>query len=426
LSNNFALRLRVRGEVSVDRMSAALRQIRVRHPALIPDGSANGGIFPLSVKSDCGDDDWLAAAQAAMREPFPERSGPFARFVMLQYSHAPSATSPSRDFAGQGFDLVASFDHSVCDGISGMYVLRDLLKALADPQATLVAMPVPGQTGALIPPAVLANRGLQRRLSLTAAGLRAQVLLAKWRRRLAPARPAGASSSPAPSAGELPLSGQYIILPARLSAAQTTGLLARCKKEQVSVHAAVCTAWLSALAGPSARSGIVSSPVNLRGRLSPPPSETAGLFLTTVETSLKCVPGQDFWDLAREFKAKFARDTRDEALFFKPLLYNKIFSQTAPTDRGLLVELLFNSPVAYDFSITNLGRLVLPERSGGLRVEAFNGPLVNSSEYERTVGVSTLGGQMSFSYMFRKSQTDPAAAGELMQRALVLLTQAAG
>ena len=89
------------------------------------------------------------------------------------------------------------------------------------------------------------------------------------------------------------------------------------------------------------------------------------------------------------------------------------------------MELLFNSPVAYDFSITNLGRLAIPERSGGLRVEAFNGPLINSSEYERTVGVSTLGGQMSISYIFRKSQTDPAAAGELMQRALELLTRAA-
>ena len=103
----------------------------------------------------------------------------------------------------------------------------------------------------------------------------------------------------------------------------------------------------------------------------------------------------------------------------------KAFSQAAPADIDILLRLLFFSPVNYDFSITNLGRVALPERCGALQVEAFYGPLVNSSEHERTVGVSTLGGQLGMVYTFRRSKMEPARAKELLERVVALLIEAA-
>ena len=408
MSNNFALMLRVRGEISAGQLATALRQVRVRHPALLPEPTD----FPFEVRAGCGDDDWIEAAGSELRRPFPERGGPLARFTLLQR-------------AG-GFDLLAAFHHGAADGMSGVFVLRDLLQALADPQATLVPLPAPPPAGALIPAAVLADRGLHSRVALAVAALRARLLLARLRRRLSAPRPVGVAPAAPLPAGELPPDRQYLILPARLTIPQTAALLARCKQEQVTVHAAVCVAWLRAQAAlTGARSGIVSSPVNLRDRLARPVGETSGVFLATLETRLECAPGRDFWDLAREFKQKLDRDLRDEVLFFKPLLYSQLFPRVPAADRGLLAGMLFNSPVTYDFSITNLGRLALPLRSGALRVEAFYGPLVNSSEYERTVGVSTFADRLGLSFVFRASRTDPAQAKELMQRALALLTEPA-
>ena len=414
LSTNFAMMVRVRGDVSVEQVSAALNRIRVRHPVLAPAAETFSvdGFFPLSVRLDCGDCDWIDVAQTELRESFPDHPGPFARFTLLRRAAE--------------FDLVAAFHHGICDGMSGMFVLRDILQTLGDPQLELVSIPVPPPTGALIPKQVLSNPGLQRKVWLTVAMLRVQVLFEKIRRRLSLRKQAEAPAAQQMSAGNPPPERQFVILPERLTVAQTAALVARCKNEQVSVHAAVCVAWLRAFIGGAASShiGTVSSPVNLRERLSQPVGDTSGLFLATVETSVDCAQERDFWDAAREFKHKLEQGSRNETLFFNPLLFSKIFTQVPPADIGILAEMLFAGPVKYDFSITNLGRVVIPEHCGALQVEAFYGPLVNSSVYERTVGVSTLAGQMSMSFIFRKSMMEPARGKEMVERAIGVLMDA--
>ena len=413
LSPNFAMMVRVRGNVSVEQLNTALNRVCVRHPALAPraDPSENKLFFPISVRADCSDGDWIEVAQAELREPFPDRSspGPFARFTVLQRA--------------EGFDLVATFHHWICDGMSGMFFLRDLLKVLGDPQLELAPIPAPPPTSTLIPHTVLTNPQLQRKVGFTIATLRAQVLLEKVRRRLSPRKPAALPPAQNTSAEKLSPEEHYVIIPGRLTASQTAALIARCKQEQVSIHAAVCTAWLRAFIDGSAKSPVrtISSPVNLRSRLSPPVGETSGGFLTTVETTVNCAPERNFWDIAREFKKNLSRASRDEVLFFMPLMFSKIRTQIPPDDLGLVLPKFFGSPVKYDFSITNLGRLPIPERNGALQVEAYYGPLVNSSPYERTVGVSTLADQMSLSLLFRKSMLEPARGQALMERALGLL-----
>ena|GEM_PF-2331328 len=433
LSPNFAMMVRVRGEVSVEQLSTALSRVRVRHPALAPTAATSGNevLFPLSVRAarpswsgtrvpgfngdpgraDCGDGEWIEIAQAELREPFSDQSGPFARFTLLQRA--------------EGFDLVATFHHRICDGMSGMFFLRDLLQVLGDPQLELAPLSAPPPTSALIPHAVLTNPQLQRKVGFAVAMLRAHILLGKVRRRLSPPKPADLLPTQNLSAENPPPEQQFIILPGRLTVSQTAALVARCKKEQVSVHAAVCTAWLRAFidGATKSHSRTISSPVNLRSRLSPPVGETSGGFLSIVETTVNCAPERNFWDIAREFKKNLSHGSRDEALFFMPLMFSKIFTQIPRGDLELMLPFFFGRPVKYDFSITNLGRLPIPERSGALQVEAFYGPLVNSSAYERTVGVSTLADQMSFAFIFRKSMLEPAHGQELMERALGLLSR---
>jgi len=404
--------VRVRGDVSASQLTDALARIAPRHPALFR-GMEPGAPLPLEIRAGCGPDDWIAVAQDGLRLDFPgfPAHGPFAHFTCLQ-----TAT---------GFDLVLACHHGVADGISGVYILRDLLRALSDPQAHFEPLQALPHADAFIPPALKTNAGLRRRVNIIAAILAARVQLEKLRRRFMPARPIGPAPSQPQPGGGLPPNEQYLILPTRLDAPHTAALLARCKKEGVTVHAAVCAAWLRAFTAASgARFGSVSTPVNLRPRISPAPGETASVLLSTVETRLDCAPARAFWDMARDFKHRLGQNTRDEELFFKPMLISQAFSQSAPADVGILLGLLFFSPVNYDFSITNLGIVDLPERCGALQVEAFNGPLVNSSEHERTVGVSTFRGQLGMTFNLRRSKMEPAQAKALLERVSAILVEA--
>jgi hypothetical protein len=54
------------------------------------------------------------------------------------------------------------------------------------------------------------------------------------------------------------------------------------------------------------------------------------------------------------------------------------------------------------------------------------GPAVNTSEQERTVGVTTIGGRMAFTLAFRDFVLDPIAAEQLKTQAMAWLGEAAG
>ena len=128
--------------------------------------------------------------------------------------------------------------------------------------------------------------------------------------------------------------------------------------------------------------------------------------------------------MARDFKQKFADGTTDEGLFFRPVLFGSIFEKLPQTDARIVMSMIFSGRINYEFSVTNLGRVPIPEQNGSLQVEAFYGPLVNSAPRERTVGVSTQGGRMTICFLFRKSKMTLEQGQQMMNRALNILAQA--
>lgn len=413
LSPNFSIVVRVRGEFSLQQLQEALDCVRARHRLLIPGAAEDPAChhFPVRTLSDAGAETWKEIVKEELRTPFADEGGPFARFLWLQ--------SPECSH------LIGTFHHGVCDGFSGVYLLRDLLQVLGNPSLQVPALPLPPHLGSLIPKAVTANPRVKRQLRRNKMILRSMMMFGRLRARLLPQpRPVPAQGS-ASAPGALPPNLRMCILTHTLTASQTEGLAQRCKAEGVTVHAAVCTAWLRAhaqtLPRSASRTRSVSSPVSLRKRLSQPVDETAGMFMSTAETRLRCMPGRDFWEMAREFHARLRQDAADENAFMMPLMFGA-FSKDEIME---VAKAFFSRPVKYDFSITNLGRLDFPTEIGSLQVEAFYN-LVNSSEHERTVGVNTFGGRMTFILIFRESKMTPQAGGQLMADALQQLAEASG
>ncbi|HEX2997273.1 MAG TPA: hypothetical protein VHP14_20790, partial [Anaerolineales bacterium] len=369
LSLNFSIVARVRGEFSLGQLQQALDRVRVRHRLLIPGAEEENLVsahFPLqSLTNGDSDHAWKEIVADELRTPFLNDSGPFARFIWLQ----------SNGYS----DLIATFHHGICDGFSGVYVMRDVLQALGNPNTRVPALPLPPHLVKFIPEAVTKSLRVKWQLRRNVMMIRLSALLLRLQKRFV------ARSRENESALEgLPPYLRTCILTQTLTASQTARLVECCKAEGITVHAAVCTAWLSAFADTldekASRARIASSPVSLRNRLTQPAGEMAGMFMSTVETRLDCKPGRGFWEMAREFHANLRQEATDEKVFMMPLMFS-----TRPPDAIMEVgKAFFSRPVKYDFSITNLGRLDLPAKIGSLQVESFYN-LVNSSHHERTV-----------------------------------------
>ncbi|RPJ28508.1 MAG: hypothetical protein EHM33_04350 [Chloroflexi bacterium] len=417
--SNFSMVVRIRGKFSLGQLQQALDCIRSRHGLLIPgavEESLPGAHFPVCLLADNGNEDaWKEIVKEELRRPFPGEGGPFARFTWLK----------ARDHS----DLVGTFHHGVCDGFSGVYVMRDLLQVLGDPEAPAAPLPLLPHFSTLIPASVTTNPRVRWQLRKLVMTMRAALLLGRLRRRFirqpAPASVEGSESTP----GALPPELRMCILTQTLTAAQTTTLVQRCKAEGTSVHAAACTAWLRAFAntlpGRASRIRSVSSPVSLRNRLTQPVGDTTGMFMSTVETRLNCKPGGDFWEMAREFQARLKQSATDENLFRMPLMFGAFARSFSKEEMGEVARIFFQRQVTYDFSITNLGRLDFPSQVGPLRIESFHN-LVNSSDLERTVGVNTFDGRLTFIFIFRESRMTPQDGEQLMRQAIRQLGEASG
>ena len=401
--SNHAMMVRIRGGFSAWDLQKALDGIRFRHTALIPGAMLNDPFishFQVREIVECTKSDWKEIVKEELLKPFLSEQGPFARFILLR--------------SEGGSDLVGVFHHGICDGISGVYVMRDILRLLAAPEISLATIPSPLNIQTLIPLTVRESPRVQRqvrmfliviRLGLFFRRLRAHVFLVPDRNR----------SRENVDTETQPASQRICILTETMTTEQTAALVARCKTEGTSIHAAMCVAWLRAFAiqleGQKSWVRIVSSPISLRERLSIP--EISGLFMATTVIKINCAPRRDFWQISREFKRKLNQASTDENVFRFPLMIGAVFSQIPKKYLKDILPTLFNRPVKYDFSITNLGRVDLPVSNGKFEVEAFYN-MVNTSEHERTICVNTFNGQLTYSYLFRESKMNYSAAQSLM------------
>jgi NRPS condensation-like uncharacterized protein len=407
--SNHAMVARIRGPFSIPELEKALDGIRCRHVALIPGMQAQDPLaahFPLRELTGCADSGWQEVVKEELLKPFPQRQGPFARFVVLRLEGAA--------------DLVGVFHHGICDGMSGVYVLRDVLTLLGEPGLTLAPIPLQPGMQTLIPASVQESPSVKRKVKAFLAAIRLQLLFRRLRAAWFPT----AGRTPV---GNSPASQRMCILTETLTAAQTAALLARCKAGQTSVHAAICTAWLraSAIQQERRKSWLrsASSPISLRERLAVP--NTSGLYLANATIKIDCAPGRDFWQAARAFKRKLSQASTDENLFLFPLMIGAVFTQLPENDRKELLPNFFNRPVKYDFSVTNLGQVDLPVKAGRFKLDAFYN-LVNTSEYERTVCVNTFNGRLTTSLLFRESKMDLRGAEILKELAGQQLAKAVG
>jgi len=135
-----------------------LNAIRVRHLALIPSAASKSELpdiyFPLEVHEDCEPDVWIGLVAKELLIPFETFGVAQARVILLKH-------------ADKTVDILVTFNHGLCDGLSGVFFLRDLLQALNQPAVKPEPLPIPPSFRERVPDAIANKTSIKRRLFMT-------------------------------------------------------------------------------------------------------------------------------------------------------------------------------------------------------------------------------------------------------------------
>jgi hypothetical protein len=346
--------------LSATQIRSALQQVQRRHPLLSVhvDGRAGSQLVfargaavpPIPLQVVQRDTlTWPELAGQELRRPMDTGTAPLMRALLV--TDAASSV------------VLLTFDHTIADGMSAFYVLKDLVMALNGHR--LARLPIPPSQEDLIdrllPPIETAAPGdpLARHPSIVPSALR-------------------------PFDGSLPH-----VSTITFDLALTRRLVERCRVEQTTVHSVIVAAASRARSELHGEEFVrVTSPLNIRPHI-------GGLgecvpYTLVARTGSTPLNGDHLWDQARAVgsqlaMARSAAGVSAASIALRQLVPDEIDSTSA-------VDLLMNS-LGYDLLLTNLGALDI-ERSGPIQPTAVWGPLLLCQvEGEQITGIATFGGR---------------------------------
>jgi hypothetical protein len=240
-----------------------------------------------------------------------------------------------------------------------------------------------------------------------------------------------------------------------LSEAETSALVARCKKESITVTSALATAFSGAQSTVQgekpyhARTVIATS---LRDQLPNPPGEGMGFYAAGIELKLKYDHKKSFWENARRYHKKirpnftnkkvfgqfvdwlYLDPTFLEAMNFKKLgalvpsdsaRYEKLSAFSRKEDVVLRLlkrdkmespEMMFMGP-----AITNLGRLDFPKNYGALELDRLimqPGGAFPLSHVNLVLGAVTCSGKLSLVVEYAEEAVDTDTMARIKDKAM--------
>lgn len=377
IDGNICYLVRLEGGLDRERLRAALARVQRKHPALraLIHEEADGLYYledsapeiPLRVVQRRSDDDCRREREAELVAPFPY-DRPQLRVVWLR--------------SERNQDLLLTTSHRICDGMSVLILVREVLRSLyADEE--------------LIPYAPVTTRDIVGDFQPSLA----------WRRTLA-ARAVNLLLRLFP-ASRRPLDNREHGLEWGAGRALTSALQRRCKAEGVSLHAALLVALdraLLAALGETKTPKWLDSPMDARrGRLSALASDV--LFFGGGSLKLRTGEAVDtgFWERARSV-AREMRDQIDRETHAIPSRYHFCEMLRPPSSGQIrflvrLGDVLKRNGSWNRFALSNLGNVALDDGDAPFRVRDLR--VYVHSFSVRALGIITYAfdGEMRFYYM---------------------------
>ena len=367
---HFALAAQVQGPTTVERWRDALDLVQLRHPLLSVRIETNGNSRPhfrretaariplrVAQENDVAQR-WESEIELELSIPFNARQAPLVRAVLLHEANQAV------------FILVAH--HSIADGLSIAFVIRDLLQALSGNPIDLLPV-LPAHEEIL---GVIRSDGLQAEPS-------------KESNSTPPARPATYIRKE-----DLRPRIKGRIKGLRLTPELTGKLIERARQEGATVHGALSSAVTLAYwqTNPELREEQIRicSPTDTRKLLGL--GEDCAVLISARVVAIEPHASTAFWDIARRSMVGLAGAQTLKGIFASRNALHRTVKDgiDIPTAAAICAHAF-----AHEIRLTNLGNLPYGTEFGELKLQAVWGPSVSARfEGALTIGVATTNGAL--------------------------------
>ncbi len=434
---------RIKGNVTEEMLKNTVAQVQQRHTLLrvriaedqehVPWFTSEGvQEIPIKVVARGSENDWIKVHIEASKIPFEFETRPTIRFILVQ--------SPEIS------ELIIVCHHIICDGMSLAYLARDLMVHLGDPSAEVQVLPDPEPMTLDNLPSKVSPPGIVKKLI--------NRIRQKW-------------------AEEIVFFDQqdyealtqaywdtydHEIFSIELSEEETSALVARCRKEGITVNSAITAAFSGALSfveGPKPHHSKVAMGASLRDMLQHPVGEAMGYYASGPALKLKYNHKKSFWENARKYHKRIKPNLTNKKMvgdltgwllmdsnIYSALSYKKL-GGFVPSDspryekladfgkrEDVVVRLLQRAKIEtlemkiVGPAITNLGRMDFPKTYGALELDrlifqpggAF--PLVH---VDLVLGAVTCSGKLSLVIEYTPAAVDISTMEKIKDKAMAYL-----
>lgn len=434
---------RVSGSIREEELKAALAKLQRRHLPLkyhisqddeglswfTADGTEE---IPYEIMSRTGPQGWVNAVRQASQTPFQFDTHPALKVLLLDSS--------------QTSDLILICHHILADGISLVYLMRDLLILLGDSNSQLPELPAPEPISAGNLPADLKQSGI--------AKLFMNRINKKWAETLV--KFTQVDYQAIAEAYWSNYSHPLVLI--ELDQKETEDIVARCKEEGVTVNSALTTAFQGAVSdvvGEDEFNPRTVVAADLRDRLAHSPGESPGVYAGGLDFKFKYDQELGFWENARKFHSQVVplytnknlfqeiltwthlHPTISEGMTFKKL--GGLLSPDSPqaeilipfSQREDVIQSILKREKLADFetvfvgnAITNLTRLDIPTRYGDIELERVifkPGGAFPLSNIHLLIGAVTCAGKLSLTLEYSDRNFDEKAIQAVKEKVLSYL-----
>jgi NRPS condensation-like uncharacterized protein len=243
-----------------------------------------------------------------------------------------------------------------------------------------------------------------------------------------------------------------------LSEADTSALVARCRRENTTVNSALTAAFSGAqsfVEGEQPYHARIAVGANVRDRIPNPAGEGMGMYAGAVELKFRYEHKRSFWENARKFHAEFQRRFTNKNLFsdflnwlhlepsmFEAFHFKKLGGLVPPdSDRyeklsafsmkeDVVLKILQRDNLEsletkhWGTAVTNLGRLDFPRTYGALELDRLimqPGGGIPLANVNMVLGAVTCSGNLSLVVEFAEEAVDTGTMEEARDKALEFL-----
>ncbi|MFX1406707.1 MAG: condensation domain-containing protein [Promethearchaeota archaeon] len=338
---NISMVITIKGHLEIDLFKESLEKVQKKHPILQARLDLNeegrpylifgvNGLIPVEIIPRIDDDLGKKIVDEEFDIPFEigiDCSSPLIR-VKLLISESIS-------------DIIITIAHVIADGMSMIYLFRDLIFFMASSKKRIKPLKVIMNAENILP------HFYRRKIPKTARKFKFIVWLIKKlitlrkfirkviKKQLIEEKPGTKDKN----------QRRYITRDWVLTEEQSQLLIRKCKNEGVTVHSALCTMFLPDFPA-------IYNPVDLRKKLAYPVGESVGLYAGRIEVKAKYKTKSSFWNIAREYQEKLVKGLNSDEVF----KVFKLITRAVPFE--LFAELMsLETEQSNRIWITNLGSL---------------------------------------------------------------------